>query len=190
MKNAQVRGEQTTITFAYMHKGARFMLNLAEDSQEGQLYTTISALVYCAFTLEAYLNHLGKLKNDDWEKIERRYSKIDKYKKFASAGNINFDEFRNRPYRTLKELFGFRDRMAHGRTTTESVNVSIYMPTDHLPQIYADKSWKSFATVENARIAIEDVETIVKELHSANGYPGNPFSKLGGGVYGISYEST
>lgn len=188
MAKAQVRGRKNTVTFAYMHKGAKYMLELAENTRDGRLYTTVAALVFSAFTLEAYLNHLGKLKNKEWGEIERKYSKFEKYKIFACASGINFDNFRLRPYCTLKELFEFRDRMAHGKTTIENIDLSIDMVDDLLPQLNSESDWRSFATLEKAQIAIRDVEALVKELHLANGYSGNPFSKLGGGVYGITYE--
>lgn len=189
MTESQVRGEQTTITFAYMYKGAKHMLRLANGSDDGRLYTVVSSIIYCAFTLEAYLNHLGKLKNEEWDKIERRSSKYDKYKLFASNAGIDFDEFRSRPYSTLKELFEFRDRMAHGKTTTEDINLSINMMTDALHIINPERSWQEYATIENARIAISDTEKIVKELHSSNGFAGNPFTKLGGGLYSVTRKN-
>jgi hypothetical protein len=190
MTKAQVRGRKTTVTFAYMYKGAKCMLELAENSREGQLYTTVAALVFSAFTLEAYLNHLGKLRNKEWDEIERKYSKFEKYKLFASASGIKFDCFRVRPYCTLKELFEFRDRMAHGKTTTENIDLSINIVENLLPQLNSESDWQAFATLEKAQIAIKDVELLVKELHLASGYSGNPFSKLGGGVYGITHERT
>jgi hypothetical protein len=188
MTKAQVRGEQTTNTFAYMYEGAKYMLKLSESTQGGQLYTTVSSIIYCAFTLEAYLNHLGKLRNNGWDKIERKHSKLDKYELLASTAGINFDNFRARPYITLKNLFKFRDRMAHGRTTTENVNLSIDMVVDALPSITPEGNWKEFATIENAQIAIKDVEKIIKELHSSNGFSGNPFSKRGIGIYGVTHQ--
>lgn len=42
---ARVRGRQTTITFVYTHIGAKHMLELAERTSEGQLYTLTSALI-------------------------------------------------------------------------------------------------------------------------------------------------
>jgi len=190
MAKAQVRGKKTTNTFAYMHIGAKYMLGLAENTQDGQLYTTAAALVFSAFTLEAYLNHLGKLRNKEWGEIERKYSKFEKYKLFASAAGINFNSFHARPYSTLKELFEFRDRMAHGKTTTEDVNLSVNMVDYLIPQLNSESDWQAFATLEKAQIAIKDVEALVKELHSACGYSGNPLSRLGGGVYGVTHEHT
>jgi hypothetical protein len=189
MSRAHIGGKNTTITFAYMHIGAKYMLKLAEESEEGQLYTLVASLIFNAFTLEAYLNHLGKLRNKEWNEIERRYSKIEKYKLFAEAAEIKFD-FSVRPYRTLKELFFFRDRMAHGRTTEEVISTCIDMHEKRLPQIHAKNDWQTFATFETARQSIKDVERLIKELHSMSGYPGNPFNKLGSAIYGVAQEHT
>ena len=80
MSNATVSGRQTTNTFAYMFVGAKAMLNQAERDQNGQLYNLVSCLIYCAFTIEAYLNHLGQLKHNDWDRKERSLSKLKKFK--------------------------------------------------------------------------------------------------------------
>ena len=54
MSKAYIGGRNTTVTFAYMHIGAKFMLKLAEEDEEGQLYTLVASLIFSAFTLEAY----------------------------------------------------------------------------------------------------------------------------------------
>ena len=184
-----IGGKNTTNTFAYMHNGAKFMLKIAEESEEGQLYTLVASLIFSAFTLEAYLNHLGKLRNKEWNEIERRHSKLEKYKLFAEAAQIKFD-FSVRPYRTLKELFSFRDRMAHGRTTEEVISTCIDMHEKRLPQIHAKNDWQVFATLETARQSIKDVELLIEELHSMSGHFGNPFNKLGSAIYGVVQECT
>ena len=184
-----IGGKNTTITFAYMHNGAKFMLKIAEESEEGQLYTLVASLIFSAFTLEAYLNHLGKLRNKEWNEIERRHSKLEKYKLFAEAAQIKFD-FSVRPYRTLKELFSFRDRMAHGRTTEEVISTCIDMHEKRLPQIHEKNDWQVFATLETARQSIKDVELLIEELHSMSGHFGNPFNKLGSAIYGVVQECT
>lgn len=187
MAKARVGGKKTTVTFAYMRLGAKYMLELAKGSQEGQLYTVVASLIFSAFTLEAYLNHLGKLRNKEWYEIERKYPKLEKYKLFTAAANVNVD-FNVRPYRTLKELFEFRDRMAHGKTTTECVSVCIDEYEDRIPQLISETDWQAYAKLETARQAIEDVEVLIKELHSSSGYSGNPFNNLGGATYGVTQE--
>ncbi|WP_217540676.1 hypothetical protein [Vibrio metschnikovii] len=56
MRTATVKGEYETISFAYMNIGAIHMLELAEASEEGQLYNAASCIVFSTFTLEAYFN--------------------------------------------------------------------------------------------------------------------------------------
>jgi hypothetical protein len=188
MANTLVEGETTTVSFACMHSGAKYMLKIAEESNEGQLYTLVASLIFSAFTLEAYLNHLGKLRNREWDEIERKYPKLEKYKLFATAANITVD-FNVRPYCTLKELFEFRDRMAHGKTTTEPVSTYIEEFADRLPQLLSENGWQAFAKFETALRSIKDVEDLIRELHLSSGYTGNPFNNLGGGVYGGTEQS-
>lgn len=184
-RRARVSGRQTTITFVYTHTGAKHMLELAEATRDGQLYTATSALVYCAFTLEAYLNHLGKLRHAGWEDVERSYGKRRKYEMFAKDAGLQID-YARRPYSTLVDLFAFRDRMAHGKTETEKVSVLIDANAPRLPQIVGHSDWQAFATIETARQAISDVERLVRELHAASGQRGDPFERAGGGRYGVT----
>ena len=184
MKGTVVRGQTTTNKFAYIHIGAKHMLNQAEDSDEGQLYNLIGCLTFSAFTLEAYFNHFGKLKNPDWNKIERDYSKRKKYEHFCSECDVTYD-FKVRPYSTILELFNFRDTMAHGKSTEDSIEKLVKVNPQHPNRFNVGPEWMEYATLENAHKAITDVEKIIKELHRAGGYEDNPFNNLGGGIFGI-----
>lgn len=183
MNKATVSGRQTKNTFAYMFIGAKAMLEQAERDQNGQLYNLVSCLIYCAFTIEAYLNHLGQLKHDDWDRKERSFSKLRKFK--TLCGEAGFEpDFNRRPYSTLKELFAFRDKMAHGKTTTDSVRKEVDLSGDS-PRFTTESEWQEFSTIENAMRAIKDTEELVKELHQKSGQNGNPMNYLGGGFFGV-----
>jgi hypothetical protein len=184
MNDAVVRGKVTTNSFGYIHIGAKHMLKQAEQSEEGQLYNLVGCLTFSAFTLEAFFNHYGKLKNPEWDRIERNYSKLKKYKFFSNENGIQYD-FNVRPYSTIIELFKFRDTMAHGKSTTESVEKPIKLDPVHPNRFSTGAEWMEYATFENAYKAIEDVEKIVNELHFAGGFHGNPFANLGGGFFGV-----
>jgi hypothetical protein len=171
--------------FVYMYLGAKDMLERAEASEEGQLYTVTSALIFCAFTLEAYINHLGATRHADWEEREKRKSAKDKLKALAKEVGVKVD-FGKSPYSTMRNLFAFRDKIAHGRTTHEKVDKIIKLDKPRLPQVAGDTEWRSFATIENARQAAKDVEDIVKALHNASGFKGNPFASSGGGFYAVT----
>jgi hypothetical protein len=188
MTKSTVSGGQTTNTFAYMFIGAKAMLEQAEREQDGQLYNLVSCLIYCAFTIEAYLNHLGQLKNDDWDKKERALPKFKKFKILCSKANIEPD-FNRRPYSTLHELFKFRDKIAHGKTSTESVKKEVDLPGESL-RFKTESEWQEFSTIENAKRAIEDTEELVKELHEKSGQKGNPMNYLSCGLFGIQRPNT
>ena len=184
MTKAQIRGRSKTITFVYMHIGAKHMLELAEASSEGQLYTAMGALMYCAFTLEAFINHLGALSDADWKRRSSKKSAKDKLKALAKEVGVKVD-FGKQPYSTMRNLFAFRDKIAHGRTTHEKVDKFIKLDGPRLPQIAGDTEWLAFATIENARQAVKDVETMVKQIHKVSGFTGNPFGSSGGGFYAV-----
>lgn len=173
-----VRGRSITNTFAYIHIGAKHMLNQAEVSLSGQLYNLISCLVLSAFTLEAYFNHFGKLNNPGWEDEERKYPKLNKFKMFCSKYGVDYN-FEERPYSTIIELFNFRDTMAHGKSTIDAINKNVKIDPLHPNRFTAGPQWMEYATIDNAKKAIEDVEEVIKELHKKAGFPGNPLSDLG-----------
>ncbi len=184
MNDAVVRGRVTTNSFGYIHIGAKHMLSQAEQTENGQLYNLVGCLTFSAFTLEAFFNHFGKLKNPEWDKIERKYSKLKKYKLFCDECDIKYN-FDIRPYSTIIALFKFRDTMAHGKSTTESIEKTVKVDPAHPNRFSAGSGWMEYATFENAYKTISDVEQIIIELHTAGGFQGNPFANLGGGFFGI-----
>ncbi|WP_339414524.1 hypothetical protein [Pseudomonas sp. EA_35y_Pfl2_R5] len=183
MSKATLSGRQTSNTYAYMFIGAKAMLEQAEKSDDGQLYNLVSCLIFCAFTIEAYLNHLGQLQDESWEKTERKLSKLKKYTKLCQQAGITPD-FTQRPYSTLSELFAFRDKMAHGKTIKENITKEIEFPSEST-RFKTETDWQQFSSIENAKRAIEDTEKLVKELHAASGQSRNPFRDLGIGMFGI-----
>lgn len=156
------------------------MLNLAKANEEGRIYTCTASLLLSAFMIEAYLNHLGNLRNKEWDKIERKIPKLEKYKILAEATDISFDKNRP-PQKSMIELFAFRDSMAHGKTTTDIIDISL----EAFPSksIIPAAAWQKFATLEKAEQLLKDAITIIKELHQANGYKKDPFASAGQGFY-------
>ena len=179
-----VRGEFETITFAYMNIGANHMLELAESSDEGQLYSLISCITFSAFTLEAYLNHLGAHLHDDWLQQERNLPKLKKYKSFCKTLNVKFD-FHKRPYSTITKMFSFRDTLAHGKTTMDAINKEISIEIDNSTNFSVGAPWLEFSTIENAKMVLEDMQDVVKELHLAAGFKCNPFMTTGSGLLAV-----
>lgn len=161
------------------------MLELAKASRDGQLYTCVSSLVLSAFMLEAYLNHLGRLKNPDWDAIERKYPKTTKYRMFAKEAGLSAS-LGDRPYLSLVTLFAYRDSMAHGRTVTEEIDAEMQIDSS-ISAAIPGAEWQQFATVAKAEELLTDAVFIVRELHAASGYRDDPFGSGGNGLYAISH---
>ncbi|MUL04422.1 hypothetical protein GNP89_19910 [Aliivibrio fischeri] len=185
MNTASVKGEYETISFAFMNIGATHMLELAEASEEGQLYNSASCIIFSAFTLEAYFNHLGAQLYDNWVKKERKLSKLKKYKLFCSEFNItpNFEE---KPYSSIPALFSFRDTMAHGKSSKDAINKEIELDLDNLTHFTVGAPWVEFSTVENAKILHADMQKIIRELNLAAGHKRDPFMSMGSGLLALS----
>jgi hypothetical protein len=169
-----------------MNIGATHMLCMAERTDEGQLYNLISCIIFCAFTLEAYFNHLGAIKYDDWIKEERSLSKLKKYTKFCKDLNVSYD-FNVRPYSTLTEVFRFRDTMAHGKTSVDEIEKEMEIELDKVNYFSAGAEWKEYATLANAKKALNDVHELIKELHQSENLGNDPFNTTGGGFFAISH---
>jgi hypothetical protein len=74
-----------------------------------------------------------------------------------------------RPWQTVKPLFGFRNDIAHGKP--EAIATKTVEPIDeHLDAMMgqiARSDWENFCTRENAERARNDVEEILTLLHGA-----------------------
>ena len=98
-----------------------------QQQPEGCIHQFRASLVFTAFALEAYLNHIGPKLFPDWSKLERLGPR-NKLKKVAEHLALKVDG--NRPWQVMEDLFGYRNDIAHGRsaqqTSTETVPFDEY----------------------------------------------------------------
>ncbi len=88
------------------------MLKQAEEHEAGRYYFLLGSLVFSAFTLEAFLNHIGENKVTIWEAIERKLGVRDKLTVVLDTVAIkpNFGEM---PWQIFKVMVQYRNRTAH-----------------------------------------------------------------------------
>jgi len=179
-KNATYSGTREVRTFADLYRGALVMIKKTEESREGSNFTNMAALIFSAFTLEAYLNHLGQMRIEFWNEIEG-IKVMDKYACLCKVLAVNPD-FSKRPYQTLTLLFRFRNSVAHGRTQILKSDKLIYPGDD--PWTHTPKTdWEEFCTAKNATRARDDVGKVIAELHKSAGLGDHPF------MHGMSISS-
>ena len=99
--------EREVRTYAYLRKAAVDALEKAKSIEEGSFYQLMSSLVFSAFAVEAYLNHVGEHKIQYWGEIEK-IEPMAKLKVLYSHLNLQFDPSK-RPIQTIRQLFKFRN---------------------------------------------------------------------------------
>lgn len=179
----RIEAESTLPLYAYLRATAKMQLKQAEECNgHGEFYWCVATLVFCAFAVEAYLNHVGeRIMPEEWKaaKWKRPRKKLDLITERANL----VPDFKSRPFGTFTMLFRFRNAMAHGRTVTvrrERI-VTGYDPNRVARNRYPSAWWEQQSKLKNAQRAVADVEAMMLAIHSAAGLGPTPFGFLGTG---------
>jgi hypothetical protein len=188
MKHALVEfeGSKEIRTYYDLNHGADVLILIAEEFKKGSTYTIMSSILLRAFTFEAYLNHLGTKTFKFWDEIDS-IRVMDKYKLFCKHMNLSPD-YSKRPYQTLKDLFKFRNELAHWRSYLIKITKEfskVVDPFDYIPKA----KWREYCTIINAKKAKKDIQLIIKELHCSAGLGNYPFMDAVG-TGGIKLKNT
>lgn len=191
-----VNGSGEIRTYVRMKKGAEFMLRLASPDSEGKFpggrdHYVRAALMYCAFLVEGWVNHVGPLlmPANKWRRLERnpplcKFKMISKkYGKYESPDQAV--GYGKEPFCWLKSLFDFRNFLAHPRTLTYKTSGEINDADSELGlgEAIADvpksdfngrgsswdlkeDSWK-FADYKNARLVLEKSVEAIESVYEA-----------------------
>lgn len=137
----------------------------------------MASLIFSAFMMEAYLNHLGRRIFKCWGNLGW-LSPSSKLNLIAEKLGVEKDEGK-RPYRTFSELFKFRNSVAHGKSVLLKSDNQILLvddTSDSFMREFLETRWEKYCTSESGKRALEDTETIIRELHNATGITdGFPF---------------
>jgi len=157
-------------TYKIMWQGSYWTLDQARKEVGGSFYQITASLIFTAFTLEAYLNHIGKIVFQCWDDLDR-LSPNAKINVIAEKLNVNNDNSK-RPFQTIRILFDFRNDIAHGKTITLS-DTKVFLFTDKKHEIYVHESlepkWVRYCTIDNAERARMDVGKIMKLYNDSAG---------------------
>jgi len=169
-----VKAETTSYSYVTLHNAAHYALEDAKNSEHSRFFNALTAMLYSAFSLEAYLNHLGNSEFQNWEKIER--SKSPKQKLDMLVDKRGFvPDYSKKPFDVFDEIFKFRKKIVHGKTEhlkIEEVREGEIGDTPETPMT----SWEKSTTLENAISFVEGSAEIITELHPIFGYKSHPFA--------------
>jgi hypothetical protein len=113
--------------------------NLAKDfffekgsAEEGEgHYLFLAGLTFLAFTLEAYLNHLGSQMFRDWNTLERSTSVEMKLDIVSKHLGLAFDISQD-PWIAAVHIRAFRNPVAHGKNSTLETTAILDAPADFM----------------------------------------------------------
>lgn len=163
----KVEKERDVYTYAELWHTSYCLLNKGKDDAHGSFHMVMASIVFTAFTLEASLNHVGSKLFSCWDDLESLSPKK-KLNIITERLNVKIN-YGIRPWQVMKDLFGFRNDIAHGKSI--KIKTSEILPLEKYPDdiVFIQTRWEKYCTKKNAERAREDVEHIVKTIHKASG---------------------
>lgn len=176
-RKVRVETERTVLTHSYLRAASWHALELAETTEEGRLYNCMTAMLFSAFCIEAYLNHLGNQKLEYWPTLKRRLSPSEKLEVLSSVIGYKVN-FGRRPFQTFNEIFGVRNQLVHAESEyLFQEDEQLLAPSESPSKPQA--KWEEIMNLKVANRFVEDTRAMLVELHSKSGLEHDPFWTLG-----------
>jgi hypothetical protein len=162
-----VTGTRSFYTYAHLRLMAWNAYKTAESQALGRHLHCQSAVVFCAFTLEGYLNHIGVLRVKSWNLVERKLSWTEKLEFIGRELNTTFEKGKQ-PFQNMVAAFAFRDRLAHGKSILDEEFTEKHVLDDG--DSYLDPEWlRKFQSLEVVKTMLQDMESALRQLQAAAG---------------------
>ena len=175
-------GTYTFNTFSYLWNGARSLAQTAKEHDPGSNYCRISSVLFSAFAIEAHLNHIGEAKLPFWGILERKLSWKDKLDVVSKQFDFATD-YGRRPFQTLRHLFEFRNKLAHGKTTTGEKSYKYLGNRDDEHGSTIPGWLKEFWSDDIVNRALEDTQQILELVHTRAGFGSDSLHLIGSGSF-------
>ena len=114
----------TELPFLHLRECARFHLRESEGAEQNTFHSSLSCIIFSAFTLEAFLNYAGSCAFDFWDELERHLTSINKLNIICSQLKIDTD-FSDRPFQSLEQAFNLKHYLNQGRIDSYSKTISL-----------------------------------------------------------------
>jgi len=185
-RRVRIESERTVHTYSEMWHTSNCLLEMAKEADEGAFHLLMGSMVFRAFSLEAYFNHVGEKLFIHWSDLETLSPKS-KLNVIAERLELEVN-YGERPWQVLRELFGFRNDIAHGKTITISESEEKSLERYHKNPTWkrAETDWEKYCTPRNAERARVEVGAIIKAIHDAAKIPDDYLFDFGMAVGGAS----
>ena len=165
-REVKVSKKRQVNTYAYPLNASEVMLRKAYNDQQGSIHHVMASVIFIAFTMEAYLNHLGLGIFECWDDVERQLSPLSKLNFIAEKLGIKRNKG-GRPYQTVSEVFTFRNLLAQVKSELLKSRNEIRFVDDRF-EPYTDEplktNWENLCTKKDAIRALTDIKAIDNSL--------------------------
>jgi len=133
---------------------------------------SITGITFVAFSIEAMINHFGKIYFPDWDNL-KECRKSSHKKLFKSVNLPNY--LGAKEYQVAKRCFDLRDMLAHGKTLNENLTIELPKDTDSqsIFQRMLSVDSKPFREVsyELLKLFVDTSRKIEKDIEQSGFYP-------------------
>ena len=168
MKNIRIVKERKVITYTDLWTTAEFLLKQGLEQEVGYYCMFLSSLMFRAFSLEAFLNHIGEHLFLTWGELEKSLSPNAKLSLIGEKLNLKI-EYGKAPWQIVPELIGFRNKVAHGKNSllkTEQI-VPANEKYEKIMYKFLMADWQEHATKSNSLKAKKQLEVLFNKIHAA-----------------------
>lgn len=175
-KKLRLRATRKVYPYLLLWNRCRWAFEDSKEHVEFE-YLYLYSMLLCAFTLEAYLNHLGKLQcHEYWPELESKRP-IEKLDEISSIIGLQLDRSR-RPSQTFKEIFEFRNDIVHAKPAEVIAEIEYpveeFLKADELPP-EPPTDWEKALNPDKANRFFQDTEAMIIFLHKGSGLGDKPF---------------
>jgi len=166
-KKAKYHAKRTITTYGLHRSASWTIFEIAKSSDVTQYYHIMMAMILSAFTLEAYLNHVGASLIKSWVILKEKLSPKEKLEFLSESLDIpvNFGE---RPFQTFITIFRFRNKLAHAETEfVEEEGEIIVKEGDPAPRPLTE--WEKQINIETGQRFLDDTKEMIKYLNEKTG---------------------
>ncbi len=183
-RRLSVSAESTIYTYSLLHSAAEQGIEQAESTEEGAFYNCMSSIMFSAFCIEAYLNHVAPQLLPHWYcAIERSLSVEGKLEIICDRLDIEVD-FSRRPFQSFRDVVKYRNCLAHGRTERRGPEQSTQLSSKGEHIHYPETWWQKHSTLKFAKQWLHDIEIVIDRIHQAAGLGSTAF-----GIHSIGTAS-
>ena len=167
--DVRVIKELKLITYAEHWATAGCLLDRAEREKKGSYHQYLACITFTAFTLEAFLNHIGEELFESWRDDLEQTNVRGKIRIIADKVGLKVD-WGETLWQGVAEIIAFRNKVAHGKNERlfEELDLPLDKYDEHL-NVFLKSDWQKVATMDNAKRLKEVVADVCLKIWVASG---------------------